>query len=232
MLWLSLALAGPGQSGTLFPGARPLRTPGYAGVGGIVGNVEDRGPAGGAAVDFGVGREVALLGHVHSWGITNGPDGSVAALALRGQLVDTDAVRVAGFVGAALVKEGRLHFVPALAVELGSDKVRFDLTLMPWSVGYRYGTPRWADQQPSGRVRLGETRSRWSHGGIWPLGTIGVAVPLPVGVDDRVRFGFPELMAWHHEGERVYFDVGGVLFGATAGPHAKVGVKLGPRETP
>lgn len=227
-LLLSFALAGPGQSGTLFPGARPFDAPGFVAVGGIVGNVEDRGPGGGVALDFGVGRDVALLGHVDSWGITGLGGGAVAALALRGQLVDTPAVRIAALVGTALVKDRRLHLLPALALEAGQRKVLFDLTLMPYSVGVRTGTPTWTDQAPRGRWRIGDGPDpRWSHGGIWPLGSIGIAIPVPYGEGNRVRFGFPELVAWHHDGERFTLDAGGVLFGATFGPHLKIGAKLG-----
>ncbi len=242
VLSLMTALGGPGQSGTLMPGARridPDQGLGWVAAGGIGGNVNERGWAGGGGLDFGVGNDLALIGHVSTWGVSNGPSGSIAALGLRAQLADTQSVRLAGVLGLAYTNTTRLHGVPGLAIELGDPekkKVLFDLTLMPWSISVHLGRmERWRDRTPTFRTVLDGVfepkngPSRWTQGPILPLGTIGISVPVMSysDADNRLRFGYPELIAWHHAGKQVFFDIGGVLLGETIGPHAKFGVWLG-----
>jgi hypothetical protein len=223
------------------PGARPLdaeRALGWVAVGGIAGNVERLGPAGGGGLEFGIGGDLALIGHVSTWGVTNGPSGSIAALGLRAQLADTRSVRLAAVLGVAYTQRTRLHGVPGLALEVGDrekKKVLFDLTLMPWSMSVHLGRMRWGDRDPSHREVLDgvfapvDGPGRWSQGLILPLGTIGLSIPVLTRTDasNRLRFGYPELVAWHHEDDALFFDIGGVLLGSTIGPHAKIGVFLG-----
>jgi hypothetical protein len=241
---LASAVAGPAQTGVLYPGARPVmddRAPAWVGVGGMGGVVfanETDGGLYGGALDAGVvlrtpGPDVTLFGHAHGWRLAEA-EGALAAVALGVSLVDRPGVRVTGLLGGGYGHRGRLHGFPGLAVLIGPDDgIQLEATAMPWGVRRPMTRiRRWTLREDVRGAPLGS--SEWSHGTTPLLGSVGVSFALPDRVPElraRMRLGYPDLYTLHINGHKRFIDIGMTVPGGILW-YARVGMWLGRPRNP
>jgi hypothetical protein len=215
-LLVSAALAAPGSAGAVHIGASFL-DPGtsWAGMGGLA----VWGSGGWAATGLEAGSALGPEGR-GAFSVAAGIDQYADALPLvvgvRHLLVDEERFRLAA-TGQALVlpvlpggwidgiQEGDVAtwWSPGLALEAGSERVYWDLSVPVWGI-------------TTFNQYVGFARTPF------PLAaTTGLNVE--IGEHHRLRVGLPELLSWSIRTGDVYFDVGGF----TIGPAGVVWTKLG-----
>ena len=205
-LWLASevltgsALASPGLSGIGHLGARSVEA-GQQWVGVGAGGVYGLGGGGGAGALVEAGTALGRRGALHGMvGLDHRVLGQAFAVAARHNVLDTEGVRfaVTGTVVGFRYEEfdERVFFEtrwsPGIALETGARNVHFDLALPIWGV-------MTVDQFVSA-----------ARSTVPMAATLGVS--FDAGEKSRLRVGLPEIVSYHFQSNRVYFDAGAIPF--------------------